>query len=141
MSHEHPNLVVVFFRAAIYGVVMGLAVGLVVSVFLSIMEPPFDWTNVMVATAAGAFLGLVTGLIMALLVSVVGVKHSDKPALRVVVSLMVIFVVGGLVGLIGVNAAQVAMLFGLPAAVAAWIVYPKVLATTPKESLSGFDRS
>ena len=141
MGHDGPDYVAIFFRAAIYGVVMGLVVGASVSFLLEVMEPPLEWVTVLVATAAGAALGLVTGLIMALLVAVVGVNHSSHPALRAIVSLMVIFVVGGLAGLVGVDPTQVALLFGLPGAVAVWIVYPRVLAVTPADPLPRLDRS
>ena len=141
MGKDHPNPWIVLFRAAVFGLVMGAVVGLGASVILELVESGSLSENVMLATFGGMVVGLATGAILGLTLVVTNIHRLDSAIPRVLMSLMTIFLVGGLVGLVGVNAIQVASLFGIPAAIAVWIVYPYVVKETAGEPVPKLDQS
>lgn len=127
-------------RAAINGLVLGFVVGTGASVVFELVnEPDFSMETVLIGSLAGLVFGLVTSLILALVVIVFGDKVGAS--LRVIVTLLTIFIVGGLGGLLGLNAPELAFFFGVPAAVGVWIVYPRVLADTGTTEVPRLDRS
>lgn len=120
---------------------MGVVVGALASTILDFMDNRAVTTDVLFATLAGAVVGLATGGILGLTLVVTNIHRMDSVIPRVIVSLMTIFLVGGLVGLVGVNAVQVAGFFGVPAAIATWISYPYVVKETPGEKMPMLDTS
>lgn len=120
---------------------MGVVVGASASSILEIVENGALTENVLLATMAGGIVGLATGGILGLTLVVTNIHRMDSHIPRVIVSLMTVFLVGGLVGLVGVNAIQVAGFFGVPAAIATWISYPYVVKETPGKKMPMLDQS
>lgn len=120
---------------------MGAVVGLSTSATLELVDSGALSQNVLLATLGGVVVGLATGSILGLTLVVTNIHRIDSVIPRIIMTLMTIFLVGGLVGLVGINAIQVAGFFGIPAAIAVWIVYPYVVKETAGEPMPKLDQS
>lgn len=140
MHDGQVDVVAVFVRAAGYGALTGALFGAVAMTLISIIDGEYFWEPLIVGPAIGAGFGALTGSILALMVLVTFRWHMPAVLRRALVTLTTTFVVGGLGGLVGASAPSIALTFGLPATVAVWFVYPRILfgkIRNPMSKLNG----